>query len=173
LHSRFGWRFHDTHHSPSVVDWNSAGRFHVVNVLLDLTVADVTVLLLGFSPAVFAVLVPVGVVYSAMVHANLRWTFGPLRFVLASPVFHRWHHTTQAEGLDKNFAPTLAFLDVLFGTFYMPAGKLPERYGNGDRDFPQGYWAQLLYPLSRRRGGLVDGGRWTVDGENNGLPSTV
>jgi sterol desaturase/sphingolipid hydroxylase (fatty acid hydroxylase superfamily) len=150
LHGRWLWRFHDTHHSPKVLDWMSAGRVHLVNGLLEYTVADVAVLILGFSPDVFVILVPFSIVYSGMVHANLRWTFGPLRFVLASPVFHRWHHTTQEEGLDTNFAPTFAFLDVAFGTFHMPAGRLPEKYGNGDAEYPAGFWAQLVYPLTRR-----------------------
>src|SRR5439155_11746768 len=81
---------------------------------------------------------------------NLKWTFGPLRFVVASPVFHRWHHTEAEEGLNKNFAPTLALLDVIFGTFYMPPGRLPEQFGNGDAHFPQGFWAQLAYPFKLR-----------------------
>src|SRR5262249_8355033 len=75
------------------------------------------------------------------------WTFGPLRYVLASPVFHRWHHTTQEEGLNRNFAPTFPFLDLAFGTFYMPPGKLPERFGNGEPDYPEGFFGQLLRPL--------------------------
>ncbi len=152
LHGRFLWRFHDTHHSPKVLDWMSAGRVHLVNGLLEYTVADVAVLILGFAPDVFVYLVPFSIVYSGMVHANLRWTFGPLRFVLASPVFHRWHHTTEKEGLDTNFAPTFAFLDVVFGTFHMPAGRLPEHFGNGDPHYPTGFWAQLVYPITRRSG---------------------
>jgi WD40 repeat protein len=64
-------------------------------------------------------------------------------------VFHRWHHTQQEEGLDKNFASTFPFLDVIFGTFYMPAGKLPEQFGNGDPDFPEGFWGQFLHPFRK------------------------
>jgi hypothetical protein len=84
-----------------------------------------------------------------VVHANLNWTFGPLRFVFASPVFHRWHHTTLEEGLNKNFAPTFPFLDLVFGTFYMPPGKLPEQFGNGESDFPEDFWGQFCYPFRK------------------------
>jgi len=45
---------------------------------------------------------------------------GPLRAVLASPRFHRWHHTSAKEGRDKNFAGLLPLWDILFGTYYMP-----------------------------------------------------
>src|SRR5262249_57144412 len=107
--------------------------------------------LLGFSPAALLVLAPFNTVYSAMVHANLRWTFGPLRYVFASPVFHRWHHTTLAEGRDRNFAPTFPFLDLLFGTFYMPPGRLPEEFGSGAADFPEDFWGQFIHPFRRAK----------------------
>jgi WD40 repeat protein len=148
FHTRLAWKFHAVHHSPQVLDWMSATRFHPVNNLLTFSLADVFVLLLGFSPSALLLLVPFNIVYSSMVHANLNWTFGPLRYVFASPVFHRWHHTTRAEGLDKNFASTFPFLDLVFGTFYMPAGVLPEEFGNGDPDFPEGFLLQLFYPFA-------------------------
>ena len=53
-------------------------------------------------------------------HANLNWTFGPFRYVLASPVFHRWHHVREPAIHDKNFAPTFPIFDLMFGTFHMP-----------------------------------------------------
>jgi sterol desaturase/sphingolipid hydroxylase (fatty acid hydroxylase superfamily) len=101
FHTRPGWRFHAVHHSPEVLDWTATSRFHPVNNLLTFTLADVAVLLMGFSPVALVVLTPFNTAYSALVHANLNWTFGPLRYFLASPVFHRWHHTTREEGLDK------------------------------------------------------------------------
>jgi sterol desaturase/sphingolipid hydroxylase (fatty acid hydroxylase superfamily) len=91
------------------------------------------------------------VVYSTMVHANLNWTFGPLRFVFASPVFHRWHHSAEESGNNKNFASTFPMLDVIFGTFHMPPGQLPEHFGNGEDDFPEDFWGQFLYPFWMKR----------------------
>jgi sterol desaturase/sphingolipid hydroxylase (fatty acid hydroxylase superfamily) len=147
FHTRLAWKFHAVHHSPTVLDWLSTVRFHPVNTVLEFTLADVTVLLMGFAPQALIILAPVTIVYSTMVHANLNWTFGPLRYVFASPVFHRWHHTNEREGLNKNFAPTFPFLDVVFGTFYMPPGRLPEQFGNGEADFPEGFLGQLVYPF--------------------------
>jgi WD40 repeat protein/sterol desaturase/sphingolipid hydroxylase (fatty acid hydroxylase superfamily) len=147
FHTGWAWQVHAVHHSPKVLDWMSAGRFHPLNTLLSYCVPDVTVLLLGFAPEALAVLVPINVIWSSMVHANLNWSFGPLRFILASPVFHRWHHTTRDEGRNKNFAPTFPFLDVIFGTFHMPPGILPEEFGTGEADFPEGFWGQLIHPF--------------------------
>ncbi len=151
FHTRLAWDFHAVHHSPQVLDWMSFQRFHPVNYLLEFVLADVAVLLLGFPWEALVVLTPFNTVYSAMVHANLNWTFGPLRYVLASPVFHRWHHTTQEAGLNKNFASTFPFLDLLCGTFHMPPGELPEHFGNGEPDFPRHFWGQLLHPFREMR----------------------
>lgn len=147
FHTPFAWKFHAIHHSPEQLDWTATARFHPINNLLAFSLADVTILLLGFCPLTLVYLTPFNVIYSAMVHANLNWTFGPLRHIFASPVFHRWHHTTEAEGLDKNFASTFPILDLLFGTFYMPAGKLPQVFGTGEPDFPEGFLGQFLHPF--------------------------
>ena len=146
FHTRTLWKFHAVHHSPEVVDWTSAARFHPVNAVAEFALADAVILLMGFSPLALVVLGPVNLILSAMVHANLNWTFGPFRYLLASPVFHRWHHTSEAEGLDKNFAPTFPFLDCLFGTFHMPPGRVPQEYGTGDEAVPRGVLGQTVYP---------------------------
>jgi sterol desaturase/sphingolipid hydroxylase (fatty acid hydroxylase superfamily) len=159
FHNGWAWKFHAVHHSPRDLDWVSTERFHPLNNLLTFCLADVAVLLVGFAPETLLILTPFNIVYSTMVHANLNWTFGPLRYVFASPVFHRWHHTTEKEGLDKNFASTFPFLDVLFGTFYMPPGKVPEQFGNGDADFPEDFVGQFLYPFRGRAATVRERGR--------------
>ncbi|MBV8938488.1 MAG: sterol desaturase family protein, partial [Alphaproteobacteria bacterium] len=53
------------------------------------------------------------------------------------------------EGGNRNFAPTFPMLDILFGTFYMPKDRLPQDYGVTDPHFPEGFWAQMLYPFRK------------------------
>src|SRR5262249_45198993 len=59
---------------------------------------------------------------------NLRWRFGWLEHVVATPAFHRWHHTAD-EHRDHNYASTLPVLDRLFGTWYLPRNEQPPRFG--------------------------------------------
>ncbi|MDE3059742.1 MAG: sterol desaturase family protein [Pseudomonadota bacterium] len=151
FHGRTMWRFHAIHHSSSHVDWLSTYRFHPVNVWLTFTLVDVLMLFLGFSPEATAIMGGVNMMYSAMVHANLNWTFGPFKYVFASPVFHRWHHTAQEEGMDKNFAPTFPLLDIVFGTFYMPEGRRPEHYGVPGSNIPDHFIGQMIWPFKARR----------------------
>ncbi len=151
FHSKWAWSFHAVHHSPTTLDWFSSARFHLVNHVFSFLIVDLVVLFLGFRMEAMLVLFPFNLVYSSMVHANLNWTFGPFRYVFASPVFHRWHHVAEGEGVDKNFASTFPILDLAFGTYYMPAGELPKHFGNGDTEFPEDFWGQWVYPFLAKK----------------------
>jgi sterol desaturase/sphingolipid hydroxylase (fatty acid hydroxylase superfamily) len=140
------WKFHAVHHSSEELDWISAARFHPINLFLGSIAVDVILLVIGISPNVLVFIGPFTVAHSAFVHANLNWTLGPFKYVLASPVFHRWHHTAADRGGSSNFAPTFPVLDMMFGTFYMPANEYPDRYGVAD-PMPAGFAAQLIYPF--------------------------
>jgi sterol desaturase/sphingolipid hydroxylase (fatty acid hydroxylase superfamily) len=55
------------------------------------------------------------------------------------------------EGGNTNFAGTFPIWDVLFGTFRMPDGKLPEAYGKDEAAMPSGIIGQLAFPFRRAR----------------------
>jgi sterol desaturase/sphingolipid hydroxylase (fatty acid hydroxylase superfamily) len=140
------WPFHAIHHSAVDVDWTTSFRFHPVNYVVYIGAVTAFVRLMGFSDAVFAVIAPINFVIGTLVHANLNWTFGPLRYVIASPVFHRWHHARDPAAHNCNFAPTFPVLDLIFGTFHMPKGELPSDYGVDGA--PPHFLAQLIYPFA-------------------------
>ena len=139
------WKYHAVHHVSEDLDWISAARFHPLNLMFGTAAIDIVALLCGISPDIFIVMGPVNTISSCLVHANLNWTFGPLRRVIASPVFHRWHHDEKT--CDKNFAGSLALWDWMFGTFHMPEGALPQSYGIDDKNMPEGLFAQIVYPV--------------------------
>src|SRR6266508_29719 len=141
------WKYHAVHHSSEQLDWISAARFHPINIFLGSVATDVVLLLAGISPNVLVFLGPFTIAHSAFVHANLNWTLGRFKYVLASPVFHRWHHTMAERGGEKNFASTFPVLDLLFGTFYMPKKQLPDAYGIADPSFPPTFGQQMIYPF--------------------------
>jgi sterol desaturase/sphingolipid hydroxylase (fatty acid hydroxylase superfamily) len=108
---------------------------------------DVILLVAGISPNIMLWVGPFTTFHSAFVHANLNWTLGPFKYALATPVFHRWHHTSLEEGGNTNFAATFPIWDVLFGTFRMPENKLPGDYGVTDQTIPSEIGGQLAYPF--------------------------
>jgi sterol desaturase/sphingolipid hydroxylase (fatty acid hydroxylase superfamily) len=147
FHGASMWKYHAIHHSSEDLDWISAARFHPVNIFLGTVLVDVALLLAGISPNVMLWVGPFTIATSAMVHANLNWTFGPFKYVLASPVFHRWHHTAADRGGSSNFAGTFPIWDLMFGTYYMPEHELPDAYGIDDKSFPEGIVGQMWYPF--------------------------
>jgi sterol desaturase/sphingolipid hydroxylase (fatty acid hydroxylase superfamily) len=148
FHGRRMWKYHAVHHSSEELEWISAARFHPVELFLRSVAADVIMLVIGISPNVLVVLGPLTIAHSAFVHANLDWTLGPFKYVIAGPVFHRWHHTAADRGGEKNYASTFPILDIIFGTFYMPKDELPDHYGVDEREFPTSFGAQLLHPFT-------------------------
>lgn len=146
FHGRALWRFHAIHHSSTALDWLSSVRAHPVNEIVSRFVTTLPLLALGFAPAAAVWIAPVFAIFAILLHANLDWDWGPFRCVIASPRFHRWHHTAEAEGRDKNFAGLFPVFDILFGTYYMPKGRVPERFGT-DTPVPEGLIAQLIYPF--------------------------
>ena len=147
FHSRLLWKFHAIHHSSEEVDWLAAARLHPVNEIGSRLMQFVPMYLLGFRGAPLAAAVPILTFYAILLHANLNWEFGPLRYVIASPVFHRWHHTSEEEGLDRNFAGLFPWIDAMFGTFYMPRDRRPERFGVAGDRVPTSLLGQLAYPF--------------------------
>lgn len=149
LHRRPLWRFHAVHHSSTQVDWLSSVRVHPVNDALTRVAQAVPLVLLGFDLRALAAVVPVLLLWTLFLHANVPWSFGPLRHVIASPAFHRWHHAAEEQGLDRNFAGLFPVFDLLFGTFYLPRDRRPQVYGIPGGDVPAGLWRQLWYPFRR------------------------
>ncbi len=141
------WRFHAVHHSSEVMDWLAGSRMHLVDAVVTRALAFVPLYVLGFAPpAVYAYLVFVSF-HAVFIHANVRFRFGRLAQLIATPQFHHWHHAAAREAIDKNFAVHLPVLDRLFGTYHMPADRWPTSYGIDGKPVPATYGRQLLYPF--------------------------
>lgn len=143
------WRFHAIHHSIEDMDWLAAHRVHAVDQIITGASTLLVPMALGFSDtAIFLYSFQFGW-HSLLKHSNVRITWGPLRWILATPVFHHWHHANQPEAYDKNFAGQLPLLDVLFGTAIMKEREAPEVYGVNE-PIPAGYIDQFFHPFRRR-----------------------
>jgi sterol desaturase/sphingolipid hydroxylase (fatty acid hydroxylase superfamily) len=146
LHAHL-WPLHAVHHSSVDLDWLSTYRMHPLEVMFYFA-AMAIILALGFSPQCFVWISLFRLIHNSLIHSDLPWTLGPLRYVVTSPIVHRWHHEVSPESIDTNFASALAVYDVLFGTFYCPSDRLPSRFGIPD-EIPAGFARQLVYPFQR------------------------
>lgn len=131
----FLWQFHAVHHNAEHMDWLVNTRSHPVDMVFTrlCTLVPLYVLGLGSSAQVSGSTVPalvlvVGAAWGFLVHANVRWRFGLLEHLVASPAFHHWHHVKDGP-VNRNFSSMLPWLDRVFGTFHLPVGQWPDSYG--------------------------------------------
>jgi sterol desaturase/sphingolipid hydroxylase (fatty acid hydroxylase superfamily) len=140
------WRVHSVHHSSERLDWLAAARAHPLEEVVTVALAFVPLFLAGARIEWLAPIGPILLLHAIVLHARVPFRYGPLRFVLVSPAFHRWHH---AKGARCNYAGLFSFWDLLFGTFHLP-GALPAETGIAE-PMPEGFLGQLAYPF--RSGG--------------------
>lgn len=143
------WRFHAVHHSIEEMDWLAAARLHPVDQVFVKSVTILPLYVMGFTAQTFGVYLALVALQAIFVHANVRFRFGPLRWVFSTPEFHHWHHAAEPQAFNKNYAGQLPLLDLLFGTLYMPRKRMPERYGISE-PVPRGYLGQMSHPFSRQ-----------------------
>lgn len=145
------WRFHAVHHSIETLDWLAGSRLHVLEQIATRVAVLGALYVAGFSKGVLDAYIIVVGFHAVLNHSNLRLPWGPLRWVIVTPEFHHWHHASDRQALDRNYAAHFAFLDHLFGTAVPRPQGLPERYGVVGGGVPQGLMRQFLYPFSRTR----------------------
>jgi sterol desaturase/sphingolipid hydroxylase (fatty acid hydroxylase superfamily) len=142
------WRFHAIHHSADAMDWLAGSRLHLVDVAVTRGLTYIPIYILGFGEASLFAYVAFVSIQATFIHANVRFRFGPLRWIVATPQFHHWHHGMEREAIDKNFAVHLPMLDWVFGTFYLPKDRWPESYGlTHSEPIPSGYVRQFAHPF--------------------------
>ena len=142
----FLWRFHSVHHSSERMDWISGVRSHPLDGTV-LAPPIVVLLAAGFGAKLTGVLAVIQIVTGLFLHANVRWRWRPLQRIVATPEFHHWHHSSEADALNTNYSAFLPIWDLLFGTFFIPGGgRRPEVYGTAT-PVPDGFVAQLWHPF--------------------------
>jgi sterol desaturase/sphingolipid hydroxylase (fatty acid hydroxylase superfamily) len=152
------WRFHAVHHSAEDLDFLVSTRAHPVDMVFSRMCEMTPMYVLGLvSPmALKGSWIPVvvgliGTFWGFFIHANVKWRFGPLEWLISTPAFHHWHHTNDGpEVINKNYAPMLPWVDKLFGTLYLPKDRQPEKYGI-DQPISPILFGQLVDPFVIRR----------------------
>jgi sterol desaturase/sphingolipid hydroxylase (fatty acid hydroxylase superfamily) len=146
------WRLHEAHHSNTNIHWLAGLRSHSLEILVNQTVEFAPLVLLGAPPEVLLIKGMVSAVWGLWIHANVNARTGRLQWVLNGPEAHRWHHATDPDAYNLNFATKLALWDRFFGTAFLPRDRKPAGYGLTDVAFPQGYLRQHFFafrPLGR------------------------
>ena len=144
------WKIHAVHHSVEHMDWLAGSRNHIVQTIVDRSIAMAPLYLLGADKAALDIYVTFAAVQAVLVHANVGMPFGPLKYLIVTPQYHHWHHSSEKPAIDTNYAVHMPLFDWLFGTYHMPTEHWPADYGTTTR-LPRSFLAQLLYPFTKSR----------------------
>lgn len=142
----FLWRFHAVHHSIEEMDWVASGRLHPVDAAFTGACAILPLFLLGYQRGVFAGVTVFITLLAVFQHANVRLRFPGLRWVVNTPEWHHWHHSSDPAARNKNFG--LPVIDKIFGTAYLPRGRRAEAFGISDPVPEDSYLRHLAYPFT-------------------------
>jgi len=140
------WKIHAVHHSVEHMDWLAGSRNHIIQTIVDRSIAMVPLYVLGSDKAALDIYVTFAALQAVIVHANVNISFGPLKYLIVTPQYHHWHHSTDKPAIDTNYAVHLPLFDKLFGTYHMPLEHWPVEYGTTKR-LPRTFFQQLLYPF--------------------------
>lgn len=147
----FLWRFHAVHHSAKTMDWLAGSRQHILELICTRVGVLGALYVLGFDKIVMDAYIIVVGFQAVFNHANVHLPWGPLRYLIVTPDFHHWHHSSDDVAIDKNYAAHYAFLDHLFGTSIKGQTGFPEKYGVQGDYMPDGYTKQLLFPFRSQK----------------------
>jgi sterol desaturase/sphingolipid hydroxylase (fatty acid hydroxylase superfamily) len=128
MHMKWLWPIHAIHHSDPDVNGFTTFRVHIFEIIFGVALLAFFQPWLGLPKEAGALTGTVVVLLNAYVHFDVDWGHGPLRYVIASPRFHRWHHADTPQYYGKNLANVFPFYDVIFGTYLVP-GPCNEKMG--------------------------------------------
>jgi sterol desaturase/sphingolipid hydroxylase (fatty acid hydroxylase superfamily) len=144
-HTRLLWPSHAIHHSDTQMTYLTLWRFHPINRATTAFIDIACLSVMGFPQWSITLVFAVRHYYGQFIHADVPWTYGPLKYLLVSPVMHRWHHARDVEGSGSNFATVFSVFDQAFGTYHM-LGLCTVPLGVRDQIAP-GSMGQLVYPF--------------------------
>ncbi len=147
----FLWKFHAVHHSAKTMDWLAGSRMHVLELLLTRVSVLGPLSVFGFEKSVMDVYIIVVGFQAVFNHANVHLPWGPLKYLIVTPDFHHWHHSSDDAAIDKNYAAHYAFLDYFFRSAVKTKQAFPDNYGVVGDYMPEGFVKQQLYPFSKKQ----------------------
>lgn len=151
----FLWNFHKVHHSVKEMGFAAHLRYHWMENVLYKPLKTFGVMILGgFEPEQAYIVHFMAITIGHLNHANIKLTWGLLKYMLNNPVMHLYHH---AHELPKgkygvNYGISLSLWDYIFGTNYIPDDKGTIELGfKGDENFPKDFLHQNIYGFKRNQ----------------------
>ena len=146
------WWFHAVHHDADEMHVLKGNRIHVGEDLARQFVMLLPLYALGVPARVLLWISMWNNVEGALAHSNIDARFPSwAHWILPTPANHYLHHGIAEELHDANFAAVTPLWDVLFGTFKHPDRHVVSGVGIDASPVPEGFAAQVRFPLRRPR----------------------
>jgi len=129
------WLFHEVHHAQRGMNPFSLFRVHPVDYLIAEVIIFLPAMFFENTLGIILTYLVIARFQDALSHSNIKWNFGPLRFIFVTPQSHRVHHSMEPEFFDLNYGVTLCVWDRLFGTHSHTDHAYPDT-GINDPNFP-------------------------------------
>lgn len=145
------WQFHKVHHSVAEMGFAAHLRYHWMENIFYKPLKTLGVMLLGgFEPEQAYIVHFTAIKIGHLNHANIKLTYGPLKYLFNNPVMHLWHHAYHLpEGHTHgiNYGISLSLWDYIFRTASIPNpddGEIKLGFP-GVEEFPQSFGKQFLH----------------------------
>ncbi|MDX1767381.1 sterol desaturase family protein [Arenibacter troitsensis] len=151
----FLWKFHQIHHSVKEMGFAAHLRYHWMENIFYKPLKTFGVLILGgFEPEQAYIVHFFAIAIGHFNHANIKITWGPLKYILNNPVMHLYHHAHDLPDgkYGVNFGISLSLWDYIFRTNYIPEDSGTIELGfRGDGEIPNTFWKQITYGLKKSK----------------------
>lgn len=150
----FFWRFHKVHHSVKEMGFAAHLRYHwMENIFYKPLKVFAVMILGGFEPEQAFIIHFAAITIGHLNHANVKFSYGPFKYIFNNPVMHLYHHAYTLPKERKhgvNFGISLSIWDYIFKTNYIPeaGGTIALGYPD-DEKMPKTFLAQLLYGFKK------------------------
>ncbi|GAA4112518.1 sterol desaturase family protein [Aquimarina addita] len=145
----FLWRFHKIHHSVKEMGFAAHLRYHWMENIFYKPLKTIGVMILGgFEPEQAYIVHFLAITIGHFNHANIKISWGPLKYIFNNPVMHLYHHAyvLPKNSYGVNFGISLSIWDYIFKTNYIPEDSGTIEIGfPGDKKVPKSFFGQLIY----------------------------
>jgi sterol desaturase/sphingolipid hydroxylase (fatty acid hydroxylase superfamily) len=140
----FLWNFHAQHHSIKKTYSMNNFYSHPLDLFFRHAMPGYIFAAVGFEGGAIGAGLSVLGVIGIFSHCDADLNFGFLNKFITTSQVHRWHHASDLGVSGKNYAPSLALWDQVFGTYYFDeSSKGPEFMGLGAEE-------EALHPVDNR-----------------------
>ncbi|MBI1891216.1 MAG: sterol desaturase family protein [Burkholderiales bacterium] len=154
-HTKLFWPIHRFHHSATDFNVLTNTRVHFTEHLLSPIFVTLPATLLGAPLEFIAGYLLFMQFQGFMIHINAEISYGRFGcYVWADPLFHKLHHSTAPEHINKNFSGMLPLWDHVFGTCVYEVRALQVGVNDGAHYEKLPWWRIYLHDFLEFLGNL-------------------